>query len=111
MMTDSPSDTRKKYAQPHLDPLNPNRTEPTAGVSEQRRNLWDALNAYVMSHGGAVVSVPHHRELRIEIPKDSAIPTELARLGYDPRLCGSTTRIAAGAFTCVDIVEIVLPGK
>ena len=59
----------------------------------------------------ALVSVPGHKELRIEIPKDSALPAKLYDLGYDPHHHCATTRITAGAFTTVDVISIMMPGK
>jgi len=44
--------------------------------------------------------------VRIEIPKDSDLPTKLAK--YHPIACGSTTRVTGGGFELVDVIEIVL---
>ena len=42
--------------------------------------------------GGAVVSVPGRRTVRIEAPPDSAIPDKLMELGYRMRHHGQTTQ-------------------
>ena len=47
--------------------------------------------------------------MRIEVLKNSSLPAKLAR--YAPRLCSSGTRIEAGEFLPVDVIEISLPGK
>ena len=94
--------------------FSPNRVEireKVEKVSAQRMRLWDALHDYIHQHGGAVVSVPGHKELRIEVPKDSALTAKLAEAGYDPRHCCTTTRITAGAFISVDVVSIMILGK
>jgi len=93
--------------------FNPQRTEPVVkrAVSETQKRLWDALHQYCRQLGGAVVSVPHHRTLRIEIPRseNSMLATKLAQAGYMVHHCGVTSRIAGGAFTSVDVLEIDLP--
>jgi hypothetical protein len=43
---------RKKYpAAPYLDPINPQRAEPTPGISEQR------LSALKCCRGGSLISI------------------------------------------------------
>ena len=87
------------------------RAEPAnkAKVSDHQKRLWKALDDYVRHHGGAVVSVPFHKNLRIEIPKDSALASKLSEAGYRPFHCGMTTRITANGFSSVDVIEIDLP--
>jgi hypothetical protein len=100
---------RKKYpAAQYFDPINPQRAEPTPGISEQRRKLWDALHAFIHSNGGAVVSVPGATVLRVEIPQDSSLPTKLTEAGWSPHHCGVTTRIGPTGFKAVDVIEISL---
>ena len=94
--------------------FSPNRVEvreKVEKVSAKRMRLWHALHDFIRQHGGAVVSVPGHKELRIEVPKDSALTVKLSELGYQPHHCCVTTRITAGAFTTVDVISIMLPGK
>lgn len=93
------------------DRLNPDRVEPPQTVSAQRMRLWHALHDFIRQHGGAVVSVPGRRELRIEMPKDSPLAAKLAEAGYAPRHCCVTTRVTAGGFTTVDVISITMPGK
>jgi hypothetical protein len=73
--------------------------------------LWHALHDYIRQHGGAVVSVPGHKELRIEIAKNSPLAAKLTDIGYDPHHCGMTKRITSNGFTSVDVISIMLPGK
>jgi hypothetical protein len=80
-------------------------------VSQQRIRLWNAIHDFCRQNGGVVVSIPGLKEIRIEVPKDSALPTKLRELGYQPHHHCATTRIAAGAFQTVDVVTITLPGK
>jgi hypothetical protein len=80
-------------------------------VSAQRMRLWQALHSYCQEHGAWVVSVPGHRELRIECRKDSILPSKLKELGYNPHHYCATTRITAGKFLPIEIIEISLPGK
>jgi len=91
--------------------LTPERTEGPQKVSAARMRLWHALNEFCRHHGGEVVSVPGHKELRIEVPKDSPLAAKLAEAGYDVRHCAVTSRITAGAFTTVDVIAILMPGK
>jgi hypothetical protein len=93
------------------DRLNPDKVEAPQKDSAQRMRLWHALHNFIRQHGGAVVSVPGHKELRIEIPKDSTLAVKLSELGYAPHHCSATTRITAGAFTPVDVISIMMPGK
>ena len=83
------------------------RSEPK--VSEARWKLWNAVHAYVRHHGGKVTSIPGHREVRIEIQKDSDLPTKLVDLGYQPHHYAAETRIEANQFIQVDIISITLP--
>jgi hypothetical protein len=101
---------RKKYAQKYSDPLNPTRTE-VVKVSEKQRRLWDALNEFIIAHGGWVVSVPGLKVLRMGVQQDSALPAKLTELGYQPHHCGLHVRISGGKFLPVDSIEISLPGK
>ena len=93
------------------DRLNPDRVEAPQKISAQRMRLWNALHEFCQQHGGTVVSLPGHRELRIEIPKDLALTAKLSEIGYNPRHCCTTTRITAGTFTTVDVISIMMPGK
>ena len=90
--------------------LNPDKVEAPQKITAQRKRLWNALHDYIRQHGAAVVSVPGHKEMRIEIPKKSALPAKLAEFGYRPHHLCVTSRISAGAFETVDVVSILLPG-
>jgi hypothetical protein len=87
------------------------KSEPQHLVSEKQKRLWHALHDFIRHHGGEVVSLPGHRELRIEVPKDSALASKLTEAGYAPRHCCTETRIAAGVFKIVDVIAITMPGE
>ena len=84
------------------------RKAPVEKIGEKQRRLWDALNSFVMAHGGWITSPPGHRAIRIECVKDSSIPAQLASAGYQPHHVGSHLRIDAGKFLQVDEIEIIL---
>jgi hypothetical protein len=81
----------------------------TGQAVEQRKRLWEALSDYVHAQGGWVISRPGIKEIRIEIPKNSSLPTKLVELGYSPRHINTCTRIQLGKIVPVDVVEISLP--
>jgi len=87
------------------------RREPVETVSEARKRLWDAINEYCRQNGGAVVSVPGQRVMRIHCSKDSPLPAKLTQAGHDVRQGGMLTRIDGGKFLSVIEIEVVLPGK
>jgi hypothetical protein len=67
--------------------FSPNRAEPREKiekVSAQRMRLWTALNAFVHSQGGWVVSAPYGRFVRIEVEQGSSLPVHWRKLatGY-----------------------------
>ena len=47
----------------------------------------------------------------IEMPHNSALPAKLMELHYSVRSAGISTRITAGEFVPVEIIEITLSGK
>ena len=108
-MADDPGRTR--YKPEYSDKLNPPRSERPIPISEQQKQLWHALHDYCRDHGAWIVSVPEHRELRIECRKDSALPVKLAQLGYSPRCCETRMRAEAGKFVSVDVIAFVLPTR
>jgi len=77
-------------------------------VTEARKQIWNAINAYVHSRGGHVVSVPFGRFVRVEVEQGSDLPTKLERAGYDLHHAGMTTRIDGGKFHTVDVLELDL---
>jgi len=87
------------------------KTEGPQKVTASKMRLWQALHDFIRHHGGEVVSLPGHRELRIETPKDSPLAAKLAEAGYAPRHCCTETRIAAGVFKTLDVIAITIPGK
>src|SRR5262245_26019583 len=80
-------------------------------VSEQQKRLWDAVNDYVTQNGGWVVSVPHLRDVRVELPKDSALAIKLTEFGYAIVAAGTSTRVTTKGLEVVDVVAFKLPGK
>jgi hypothetical protein len=75
-----------------------------AEAAERRQKLFTALNSFISSQGGWVVSTPGAKNLRIECVQGSALPAKLIELGYSPRHCGASTRITGtgGAETITD---------
>ena len=106
-MADSPPPKKKAIS----DWINrPRQNKPD--IAEQRRKLWEALTAFIRSNGGHVVSLPGTKNLRVELPQNSALPARLLELGYSVRAAGITTRITGSTenhgFMPVDVIEITL---
>ena len=78
-------------------------------ISEERRRLWGALNAYIGRRGGWVTSPMYVSPLRIEITADFELPDKLAEIGYAPVHRGQTTRVTSDGIRNVDLIEIDLP--
>jgi hypothetical protein len=104
----------------------PSAAEEAAKISQQRRDLWTALNAFITERGGFVTSVQFASPVRIEVAPDSELPAKLAEAGYDLTFCSQTTRIGAPiaesalwgqrskrnsaySFHAVDVYELRLP--
>jgi hypothetical protein len=66
-----------------------------ATITQKQRDLWDALNSYVMERGAAIVSAKYANPVRLEIPVDSPLPDKLRGLGYDLIFRSEETRIGA----------------
>ena len=77
-------------------------------AAQRRKNLLEALSKYISANGGWVTSVPGAKYIRVEILKNSALPTKLAEIGYVPRLCSTGIRIIDGSFKPVDVIEVTL---
>ena len=107
-MADSPA--FKKKPKTITDWLNRPRSQTTDPL-EQRKRLSEALTEYVQQNGGWVTSPPGAKNLRIETPQNSALPTKLLELGYAVRSAGINTRIEGGSFMPVEVIDISLPGK
>jgi hypothetical protein len=104
---------------------------PTAEQREKRRRLQEALTNFIHSQGAWVTSPPGARCLRVEIVQNSSLPAKLIELGYNPRHCGTSTRIVSGGTTetttdrrtgnqiirhhdgivPIDIIELEIPGR
>lgn len=106
--------------------VNQPREENAAKISEQRRELWQALNQFVMERGGAIVSPMFAFPVRLEVATDSGLPERLRELGYDliyrneetrvgppvsePRRWRQRPRLAIGyGFRTVDVFELGVP--
>lgn len=87
------------------------KSAPSGGATtEQRRNLWTALNEFIRQNGGFVVSLQFTSPLRCEVPINSSLPARLRALGYDPIFCEQTTRIGPQpAFDTFDVFHLKLP--
>jgi hypothetical protein len=73
--------------------------------------LWDALNEFVRSNGGWLVSAPGEKWLRVEVPRDSLLPSRLIECGYGVRAAGITTLVTANGLMPTEIISFTLPGK
>jgi hypothetical protein len=120
---------RAKDSKPYIDWKNrPFAKDAKAEERRQQGEKWSALAEFIRKHGGAVVSVPGIKTLRIEVGKDSSakLTSELARLGYNVAHCGSVTRVSGApsisprdermfgtpsAFTECNVIEVRLDGK
>jgi hypothetical protein len=114
-----------KLKAPYVDRLNNPRS---AGDDKRKREAeaFAALNEFVRRRGGSITSPPG-RYVRIECPRGSELPTELAKLGFAVMACGSTTRVTGAdyvsakmerlthttpsAFVECDLFEITLSGR
>jgi hypothetical protein len=101
-----------------------------AEANERRQKLFTALNTFISAQGGWVVSAPGAKNLRVEMRQGSSLPAKLSEFGYDPRHCGTSTRITPtgivetitehstgkpiirhhAGIIAVDIIEITLGG-
>jgi hypothetical protein len=118
----------KNNSQPYIDWKN-RPYAVNAGSEEKRKQgeRWEALNTFIRKHGGAVVSVPGAKTLRVEVPKDSLLPAKLAELGYNVSSHGTVSRVTGApsitakmerlthevpsAFAEMNCYEIRLDGK
>ena len=107
-MADAPALEKKPNAV--SDWLNRPRSERTDPL-KARTELSEALTKFVQQNGGWVTSVPGAKNMRIETPQNSALPTKLLEIGYSIRSAGIGTRISAGKFLPVEVIEISLPGN
>jgi hypothetical protein len=67
-------------------------------AASRRKDLWEAMNKFVIQCGAWVVSVPNAKTLRIKTRRDSNLASKLAELGYSPRQCGVNARFISGSF-------------
>ena len=77
-------------------------------ATQSRKELLEALTKYVHANGGHVTSLPGAKSIRVEAAKDSALPTKLAALGWNPIQCGASTRVTNGGIEPVDVIEVSL---
>lgn len=61
------------------------------------KKRFDALNRFVTSQNGWIVSVPGDVEVTMECLPDSTLPAELRKLGYDVSESGEGQRILPAA--------------
>jgi hypothetical protein len=89
------------------DTQTPERERPK--ISEQRKRLWDALNAFIQKSGGWLISAPGERWLRVEVERGSSLPTKLTEFGYDVRSAGVSTRVTSNGLMPTEFVSFTLP--
>lgn len=73
----------------------PGRTDGKSKVAD-RMEQFAALNEYVTSRNGWIISLPGHAEVMIECLPGSALPEDLRGLGYQLRAIHDGERILAG---------------
>jgi hypothetical protein len=77
-------------------------------TSETPGRRWTAIADFVHAAGGWVTSPPFGRFVRIEVKQGSSLPVKLEEAGHHLRHAGMTTRISAGSFSTVDVLELDL---
>jgi hypothetical protein len=87
------------------------KSEPVAKFSQRRMRLWHALNDFIRANGGWLVSAPHEKFLRVEVPTKSSLPSRLIEFGYDVKSGGVATRCTSGGLLPVDVITFALPVK
>jgi hypothetical protein len=89
------------------------RKEALTDASEQRRReeTWKALNVFVQQHAGWITSPPGMR-VRLECERGSALPSQLAKLGFSVGSIGTRTRNGGPTgFMPVDVFEFRIDGQ
>jgi hypothetical protein len=66
---------------------------------ETRKQRFNKINAYIIKHGGWLVSPPGDPEMRLQALPGSPLPAQLAAQGYIIERIGETQRILAHAVT------------
>jgi hypothetical protein len=51
-------------------------------ISEQRKQLWHALSAYITERGSAITTVAFASPLHLETPPESRLPENLRTMGW-----------------------------
>jgi hypothetical protein len=74
----------------------PGRTDETSRVKD-RKARFEALNTYITNRNGFIISEPGRAEIRIECLPGSALPGDLAALGYQLQQEEDGERILVGA--------------
>jgi len=74
----------------------------------RRKELFEGLSKFIHANGCFLVSSPSEKNLRIEVPQGSALPSKLRELGYSPRHVTTGTRAQSGKFVPVDTIAITL---
>jgi hypothetical protein len=101
-------DTAKKQERTQSQRAHEREIESKTAALRTRKLLWDSYNKFVRAHGCWLVSPPGERHLRIEIPKQSALPSVLSKAGVVPRHVSTSVRIENGKFLAVDCIEITI---
>ena len=80
----------------------------TSLAKDKRLKHWNVLHQFIHEHGGAVVSPPGHKRMRVEVPPDSNLATKLADGGYSVHHHADESRIRLGKFERVTVLEVLL---
>src|SRR5262249_5736846 len=64
---------------------------------EDRKAKFEAINTFVTSAGGWIISIPGAAEITIECTESSDLPQKLRDAGYKPEEIGRGTRLIPNA--------------
>jgi hypothetical protein len=73
----------------------PDAAAEKAKITQQRRDLWDAINSFVTERGGFIVSVKYASPMRMECDPESKLPEKLREADHDPVFLQQETRLGA----------------
>jgi hypothetical protein len=60
---------------------------------DERKRRFDDINAFISQHGGWTTSVPGSHEITFDALVGSALPEQLAAMGYSVVMTGTSERV------------------
>jgi hypothetical protein len=60
------------------------KSAPSGATTDQRRDLWTALNEFIRQNGGSIVSLQFTSPVRVELVQGSSLAASLTAMGFDP---------------------------